>query len=378
MILFLTYNDPPSGVYWSQVTDVVAHLNSLGGPHVRLLALVSMRGFRESRRKILAHSPDAIVRPMVPRMKNWRMNAWWVDRTCRRLRPTGIMARGALGTWLAMQARDKGLVGKVCFDARGAYAAEWEEYRIIDDDALVAMVGQVEREAVQGSDLRLAVSHALVDYWRDRFSYDGTGHVVVPCALAASHLKEATDPEGTRKTLGFLPDDVVLVYSGSAAGWQSFTLLERAVGTMLASQPKVKVLFLSPPDHALEALVAKWPGRARRMWVRPDEVHDVLNACDHALLVREDTVTNRVASPTKFAEYLACGLPVIISAHIGDFSETVREQGLGTVYDGDDGLPVLERPAAAERRRLRDLAMGQYTKSAHDASYRKVLQMLSS
>ena len=27
MILYLTYNDQPSGVYWSQVTDVVNHLN---------------------------------------------------------------------------------------------------------------------------------------------------------------------------------------------------------------------------------------------------------------------------------------------------------------------------------------------------------------
>ena len=27
MLLYLTYKDQPSGVYWSQVTDVVEHLN---------------------------------------------------------------------------------------------------------------------------------------------------------------------------------------------------------------------------------------------------------------------------------------------------------------------------------------------------------------
>jgi glycosyltransferase involved in cell wall biosynthesis len=364
-------------VYWSQVTDVVAHLNSLGGPSVRLMALISLRGFRENRRKILAHSPDAIVLPMVPRLKHWRANTFWVNRACRRLRPSGIMARGVLGTWLAIQARERGLVGSVCFDARGATAAEWEEYRIIDDDGLIAMVGQVEREAVQRSDFRLAVSEALVDHWRERYNYHGADHVVVPCALAASHLADPGDPWETRKSLGFSPEDVVLVYSGSAAGWQSFTLLERAVSTILATQPRVKVLFLSPPDPAIEALVANWSGRALRMWVKPHEVQAVLNACDHALLIREDTITNRVASPTKFAEYLACGLPVIISAHIGDFSETVRKQGLGTVYNDDRNLPMLERPLDGERRRLRELAMAAFAKTAHNDSYRRVLDVLS-
>lgn len=378
VILYLTYNDPPSGVYWSQVTDVVDHLNGLGGPRVRQLALISLRGFRENRRKILAHSPDAIVLPMVPRLKHWRANTAWVNRVCRRLRPEGIMARGSFATWLAIQARERGLVKRVCFDARGAYAAEWEEYRIMDDDALIAMAGEVEREAVQHSDFRLAVSRALVHYWRERYNYNGVDHVVVPCALAASHLADPSHPGEVRKTLGFSPDDVVLVYSGSAAGWQSFALLERFVSAILAMQPKVKVLFLSPPDPAIEALVANWLGRALRMWVGPAEVHAVLNACDHALLVREDRVTNQVASPTKFAEYLACGLPVIISARIGDFSEAVRQHGLGTVCANGDELPVLERPARGERRRLREFAMANYAKAAHDASYHKVLGALSS
>ena len=102
---------------------------------MRLVALVSVRDLRSTRRNIRAHCPDALVLPMVPQMKRWRNNASIVNMVCRLLRPTGLMVRGALGTWLALRARDRGLVKKVCFDARGAYAAEWEEYRIIDDDA---------------------------------------------------------------------------------------------------------------------------------------------------------------------------------------------------------------------------------------------------
>ena len=177
--------------------------------------------------------------------------------------------------------------------------------------------------------------------------------------------------------LGFGPDDVVLAYAGSAAGWQSFALLEQAITPLLVAQPRVKVLLLCPPDPAIDALTANWIGRALRTWVDPSRVNAVLAACDMALLLRADTVTNRVASPTKFAEYLASGLPVIISAHIGDCSEQVQRERLGIVHQPGELLPTLERPTPDERDRLRAFALAHYSKAAHEAGYRRLLQLLA-
>ena len=42
---------------------------------------------------------------------------------------------------------------------------------------------------------------------------------------------------------------------------------------------------------------------------------------------------NQVASPTKFAEYLMCGLPIVISPNVGDFSELVTERSWGFEYE---------------------------------------------
>ncbi len=377
MILFLTYNDQPSGVYWSQVTDVVAHLNTLGGPRVRLLALVSARDYFGIRKNIMAHSPDAVVLPMVPRMKHWRANAGIVALACRWLRPSGIMARGALATWLALRARDKGLVKNVCFDARGAYAAEWEEYRIVDDDALIGQFREVEGEAVRSADVRLAVSEALVRHWQDRYGYTGKRHVVIPCTLGRAHegLGRPTDP--MREALGFAESDVVLVYSGSVAGWQSFELLGGLLRDALGGQPKLKLLFLSPPDTGIDRLAAAFPGRVLRKFLIAEEVPRALQAGDVALLVREDTLTNRVASPTKFAEYLAAGLPVLISAHIGDLSALVEAHGLGAVVREDAALPTMERPAMADRERYRSFALAHFTKKGRSAEYLELMGALS-
>jgi hypothetical protein len=377
LIFFLTYNDQPSGVYWSQVTDVVAHLNTLGGPRVRLLALVSARDYWGIRRKIRSHSPDALVFPMVPTMKRWRSNAGLVKQICRWWKPSGLIARGVLATWMALRAREAGLVDHVCFDARGAYAAEWEEYRIIDDDALIQQFRAVEAEAVAKSDMRIAVSEALVAHWRERYGYADEAHAVVPCTLGTVHITAVgSDADAQRGEFGFGPMDVVLAYAGSTAGWQSFALLENIIGQVLAAQPNVKVLFLCAPDPAIDALVANWLGRALRTWVKPAEVPSVLAACDVALLLREESLTNRVASPTKFAEYLASGLPVAISAHIGDFSALVERDRLGVVLHGDQPLPMLYRPEPALRANLRRYALDHFTKAAYNTAYLRILSAL--
>lgn len=376
MILYLTHNDQPSGVYWSQVTDVVAHLDRPGEGRVRLLALVSPRSFLRTRKAIKQHSPEAIVLPMVPTMQRWRWNVHLLSAVCRLLHPEGIMARGPFATWMALRMRDRGLVRNICFDARGAYAAEWNEYRIVDDDALIAQVRPVEQEALEKSDMRLAVSNALVDHWRGEYGYTANAHVVVPCTLSdtGDHPNGPNDPD--RTALGFTGEDIVLAYAGSVAGWQSFGLLAKVLTGILEDQPSVKVLFLSPENKGIDALAAKFPGRVSRKWVDAGAVPGLLGACDHGLLLREGSVTNRVASPTKFAEYLEAGLPVIVSEHLGDHSAFVVRENAGHCIRQEAVIPVLHRTDTATRARMQALASSHFSKQAHEASYRKVLNAL--
>ena len=43
----------------------------------------------------------------------------------------------------------------------------------------------------------------------------------------------------------------------------------------------------------------------------------------------------RSRAPTKFAEYLLCGLPVVMTAGIGDFSQLAKKENLGIVLGGN-------------------------------------------
>jgi hypothetical protein len=372
VIVYLTFNDQPSGVYWSQVTDVVAYMNSLGRGRVRLVALVSLHDWWGSRRRIRARLPDAIVLPMVPRLHRWRLNRWWLWALCMLLRPQAIMARGVMATWMALRMRDKRLVKRVLFDGRGAYAAEWEEYRIVEDDAVIAQFAPLEQEAVQAADMRLAVSHALVAHWRERYGYAAQQHVVIPCTLAREFEGDVpVTPEASST------ERVRLVYSGSSAGWQSFELLEQLLVPLLERDPRVELLFLTRGDARIAELARRFPGRVNMRWLDHSEVRQVLGQQDAGILLREDTVTNRVSSPTKYAEYLACGLPVMMSAHIGDLSAEVEAKDLGVICRPGEALPRLEPVSPAQRLRLRQHAVAHYTKVAHRSSYLAILEQLA-
>lgn len=377
MIIYLTHNDAPGGVYRSQVADVVAHLNGLEhGSPVRLVALVSLRGYLGQRRAIRRMCPGAWVLPMVPGVRRWRANGRLLGLLCRILRPQGIVARGPFAAWMALQQRDRGLVRRVCFDARGAYAAEWEEYRIVDDDRLIEQAKEAERRALQECDLSLAVSHALVEWWQERYGPVLAPHVVVPCTLPRENPAPPLTYVAARTKWGYGPADVVLVYAGSLAGWQSLAALNTLLAPLLEQQPAVKLLFLSRPDPVIEALATRFSGRVQRIWTGPEEVPALLAACDHGLLLREASITNRVASPVKFAEYLHAGLPLLISPQIGDCSALVQQEQAGAVWAPGATLPRLLPTDPATRRRMRALAGAQFSKSAHDAQYRKLLEAL--
>jgi hypothetical protein len=369
VILYLTYNDQPSGVYWSQVTDVVAHLNTLGGPPVRLLALVSGRGFLVTRRSIRQRCPGALVLPMVPGMRRWRRNALLVKAAFLFLRPTGVVCRGPFATTLALSARKQGLVERVVYDGRGAYAAEWEEYRIIDDPVFIATVRPVEREALLQSDHRIAVSHALVDHWRERYGYSDDAHVVIPCTLANTWPMVDRDI-GTHKE-GLTR----LVYSGSSADWQSFRMLQEMLDGWLTRRQDLRVLFLSRKDAHIEGLALRHPGRVEVQWLDHERVPAAMASCDYGIMVRERTITNQVASPTKFAEYLSCGLRVIISEGLGDLTATVLQSDLGAVV-GTSDLPELPPLTPVQRDRARQYAHDHFTKSAYRSAYLRLLDVL--
>lgn len=362
-MIFLTYNDAFSGIYRSQVTDVCSFFEKELGVKTKLVALVSVRNFWSQRKLIRTSLPGACVLPMFPKAKFWKFNIPLLFLSLLFSTHKSIWARGVFACNMALSLKKAGLFKKVVFDARGAYLAELTEYDVVKDESVKKKIAEIERRALFQSDAQLAVSHKLVAWWKEQYDFTPSNFQVIPCTLSNSSLTSlpsATEIEKIRENMGFASEDIVLAYAGSAAGWQSFELVDAFLNGILQSNPKVKILFLSPHKPEKSRIFQEFPHRIYTAWVKPSMVGYMLIGADYGLLIREATVTNKVASPVKFAEYISCGLQVLISEGVGDFTEFVREYGCGNVYP----QLSLARVTYIQKKKNNELALKFFSKNS--------------
>jgi hypothetical protein len=371
-MIYLTFNEGVSGIFYSQVTGVVRFLNEQLNGKVKLWCFVSLRGFFHTRRCIRETIPDARVIPMFPTMKLWKLNRFTLYIFLLFSREKKIMGRSVWATWLALKAKRNKLTAKVIYDGRGAVYHESKEYNVLQDPALINEINSIERSAVNQSDFRLAVSAQLVQFWKEFYNYGSSAHVVIPCTLNSEFFEnKAVKAERYFSE----PDLITGVYSGSAAGWQTAGEITQLIERLFAGNKNFRLIILSPDQKGWEHVKQMHGDKVIITSVKHNEVRSVLQTADYGLLVRENSVTNKVASPVKFAEYLSAGLKVLISPELGDFSKFVQQNDCGYVLQEKTSLPELQRVSEIEKERIVLLAKNNFLKENFRSEYKKLLDV---
>lgn len=128
---------------------------------------------------------------------------------------------------------------------------------------------------------------------------------------------EQNNPVHPRQTLR--DGHISVIYAGGTQIWQNIDL-------MLSSAAKYshyRYIFMTPNPEEMRANARRWNIRDAEFssGTRSDVVKRYA-AADLGFLLRDDSVINNVACPTKAIEYLASGVvPVVLNSRIGDFSE---------------------------------------------------------
>jgi len=195
----------------------------------------------------------------------------------------------------------------------------------------------IEGVAIRRSDLVICVSNAHKNYLYSTYQRRGWTEVV-PCCVSEEAFTSRPERDEVFRAFG-IPNraGVWLLYSGSVSKYQ---LLDRVSqfhqGLAKAGLEANLLLLISDPESAVAAAKAVSGAGLERvvmLSVAHKDVPQVSCVTDVALLFREDLPLNRISSPTKFAEYLAAGVPVIITPFIGDYSTAVGDCNLGQVVN---------------------------------------------
>ena len=378
MNFYLTFNEEPVGLFKSQIIDVISFLNREFESDLFLVSFISLRHFFTHRRIIKSCDVKSIVLPSFPKLRFFKINFFFLYFICLKYKPKGIIARNIFAGFLALKCRDYKIISKVVYDGRGFIKAESEEYKIFPKK-VAKMISYLESFSVNRSDFLMAITQEMIHAWKRSYNFNKNNFVVIPNTLGEKFRDISIDSNNInaiRLSLGFKSDDIVLIYSGSTAKWQSIDNIITFCKSQLEINPKVKVLFLSNQTIELNQLIADYPTKVFRMWLDSNLITKYLLAADYGLLIRNQSITNSVSFSTKFAEYLSCGLKVITSEFMS-ISNFVEINNIGFIVKKNSFKFDLEKPTTKEKIRICDFASHHFSKSSHSI-YSKYQEMLSS
>ncbi|PZX11935.1 glycosyltransferase involved in cell wall biosynthesis [Breznakibacter xylanolyticus] len=377
-MIYLTYGNQSAGVYSSYVTDVCHYWKEEFDVNVKIIAFVSIRNFIKTRKERKNLYRNSIILPQLPKQQLWWLNILtlvilWPFFGSRKVIALSPIA-GNFAKWL----KKLGLINTYIYDSEGATAAEWNEYNVVSSNYLKSKAYSLEKNALMGAYKIRTVSLKMVEYWKNQLNFTPQNFVVIPCKLNqifVSKLPTEQELIIQRKKLGYNDNDIIFCYAGSSAGWQSLDLLSSYFEVLLSENISFKFLFLTDALPNSISLYNKYPQRVNVIHVAYNEVQKYMQLCDYGTLIRESSITNMVAAPTKYAEYLACGLKVIISNQVGDYSEFTKKMNAGLIINESFSISSGEllKPNYEEKVRMNELAKKYFTKENFKKEYQVLL-----
>jgi|SRR6185312_10665114 len=369
---FLTINEAPEGVLKSQAIDVCRFIENKFKIKVTLIAIISVRSFFKTRKEFKKNYHRTIVLPGFPGINNWKKNLFALKLLLLFRKNETVMARGIFAAWLAEHCSK---IKWVAYDGRAAYAAEWLEYFTNNSSVIASYIKDLEKEVIDKAQGRLAVSEKLAEYWRNYLGCTNNDHVVIPCTMNTAIKSELdkTKIEELRKKLSVADNEILIVTSGSTYAWHGIDLLNEQLAIAFSKNPNIKLLMLSKPG-AEATLQKAFPGRVIQQWVDYSSVMDYLRACDYSFFAQRDSVSNMVRTPVRFAEYIAAGLPAIVSDNVGDYSELVVKNNCGLLLNNIK-WEDLKRPQWGDRLRIMGIGDSVFRKEAYTEQYKKLLNL---
>ncbi|HET8773772.1 MAG TPA: glycosyltransferase family 4 protein [Thermoanaerobaculia bacterium] len=314
--------------------------------------------------------------------------AWCAARIVRRRGVTILHARSHVGA--AIGALAKTLTGaRLLFDIRGFLPEEYvDSGNWREGGLLFRLTKAAERFLFRAADGFVV----LTDAARKMLFPDGAESrpvEMIPCCISAERTAPRADRDAVRAELG-VSERVVFVYVGALGGYYLMREMAELLAAARENDPRVFALVLTQGPAA--PMVAELeragfgPGDSLVMRADPQDVPRYLGAADVALSIIRSSIARVPSSPTKFAEYLGAGLPVISSAGIGDMDAHIADGRVGVVLRSFDRaayadalreLETLRRDPALAARCRRTARERYDLETIAGVRYRRIYTLLS-
>lgn len=199
-----------------------------------------------------------------------------------------------------------------------------------------------EKKYIRYADAYFVVSKALKEYLIKEYGIKNKEFFVVPCAQGKSALdivEKQNNREKYRSKYGIDENQKLFVYSGGLSPWQCIEETVDLFKKITKEVENCKLLLLSGNKSTLE----KYSAEDIIVDSLPYSlVNETICAGDYAFMLRQDFITNNVAYPNKFIEYVASGMKVIATPFVNDVAEQIRQYEIGVIINEFSDKELIE------------------------------------
>ncbi len=214
---------------------------------------------------------------------------------------------------------------------------------------------------------------------------------VIPCCADTNHFdyKKLDKKEGIhlKEKLGIDEKDFVLSYLGSIGTWYMLPEMLAFFRMLLRSKSRAKFLFISREDPATIYNHAKNAGIPVSAVIvcsaKRKEVPLFLSLSDVNIFFIKAVFSKQASSPTKHAEVLSMGIPVITNAGVGDTDRIIDESKTGTYinqFSNEEFYRAIQRMdelLKIPKEKIRQAALDYFSLESGVEKYHHVYQQLS-
>ncbi len=225
-------------------------------------------------------------------------------------------------------------------DMHGVFPEELDYY---GKKTAAKLYGIIERIIVRYSRALILVTDAMGRHFRKKYGPHRCNIYTIPI------FDNFSMDEGNT---GRVPGMPALIYAGGTQKWQNVDLMLESVEKV---QGECSVTVLTPDLDTFSRKLAEHglEGTVQLLSVPKQKVYEYYCRSDLGFILRDSSIVNRAACPTKLVEYLACGvIPIVLQPEIGDFAEMGYSFiTIGRLADGN--LPSGEELASMRENNYR-------------------------
>ncbi len=161
---------------------------------------------------------------------------------------------------------------------------------------------------------------------------------VIPCCADLNHFDYNKNPmlPEIKEGLNIPSEEKVIAYLGSVGTWYMLEEMLEYFKCHLEVYPNTSFLWITKDDPNMILSSAEKFGVKDKIYIKGSERNDLpalLSICDASIFFIKPLFSKKASSPTKKAELLGMGVPIICNGNVGDTEEILAKEDAGLIVN---------------------------------------------